>query len=120
MFSAVTGLKYSLSPGLAPGKVYIPKSVESPKPAQLYLCTDIALPSEAMTVFHCAAISFLLMSVPRWVTSRPQATLNSASDTPASSIIVFVKSPVEKPTSISSMMTSTDGTQPFVTFASIS
>ena len=26
---------YSLSPGLAPGKVYIPKSVESPKPAQL-------------------------------------------------------------------------------------
>lgn len=76
--------------------------------------------SEIMTVFHCAAISFLLMSVPRWVTSRPQATLNSASDTPASSIIVFGKSPVEKPTSISIMMTSTEGTQPFVTFASIS
>ena len=36
------------------------------------------------------------------------------------SIMVFGKSPVEKPTSISIMMTSTDGTQPFVTFASIS
>jgi len=73
-----------------------------------------------MTVFHCAAISFRLISVPRWMTSRPQATLNSASDTPASSIMVFGKIPVEKPTSISIMMTSTDGTQPFVTFASIS
>ena len=116
LLSAVTGLKYSLSPGLRAGE-----SIDSVVSRITEAADAVSLHRHrpAERGYDRLPLRRHLFSAYKRAEMGDEQTAGDFEQRIRHARAVY-NGLREKPTSISIMMTSTDGTQPFVTFASIS